>query len=178
VPPGQAAAPAKRGHYRPAPQRQNLPAPLSENDQPVAADQRRPDQAADWLPQPGQQRWIFVDFQDPRLGGREPLLRHLLTEMEIPIPDPCQLEDFLDAVSDHLHQPTVILLDEIGVALERYPDLDDAFWESLRSLATNQVGGNLGLSWPVPNHPPTGPAQRLRLPFLQYFWLHGHARPL
>ncbi|NIR92457.1 MAG: ATP-binding protein, partial [Gammaproteobacteria bacterium] len=39
--------------------------------------------------------------------------------------------------------PTVILLDEIGVALQRYPELDDAFWESLRSLATNQVGGHL-----------------------------------
>jgi hypothetical protein len=29
------------------------------------------------------------------------------------------------------------------VALQRYPELDDAFWESLRSLATNQVNGNL-----------------------------------
>ena len=116
-------------------------------------DQRRPDQTADWLPQPGRQRWIFVDFQDPRLGGREQLLRYLLTQMEIPIPEPCSLEDFLDAVSDHLHQPTVILLDEIGVALQRYPDLDDAFWESLRSLATNQVGGNLGFILAGPQPP-------------------------
>jgi DNA-binding SARP family transcriptional activator len=121
-------------------------------------DQRRPDQAAGWLPQPGQHRWIFVDFQDPRLGGRQPLMRHLLTEMGIPIPDPCQLEDFLDAVSDHLRQPTVILLDEIGVALERYPDLDDAFWESLRSLATNQLGGNLGFIMAGPQ-PPSQMAQ-------------------
>jgi DNA-binding SARP family transcriptional activator len=116
-------------------------------------DQRRPDQKADWLPQPGQHRWIFVDFQDPRLGGREPLLRYLLGQMEIPIPDPCYLEEFLDAVSDHLRQPTVILLDEIGVALQRYPDLDDAFWESLRSLATNQVGGNLGFIMAGPQPP-------------------------
>ena len=47
-------------------------------------------------------------------------------------------------VSEQLRQPTVILFDEIGVALTRYPELDDAFWESLRSLATNQVDGNLG----------------------------------
>ena len=119
----------------------------------LPADQRPPHHTADWLPQPGQQRWIFVDFQDPRLGGREPLLRYLLSQMEIPIPDPCYLEDFLDAVSDHLYQPTVILLDEIGVALQRYPDLDDAFWESLRSLATNQVGGNLGFIMAGPEPP-------------------------
>ncbi len=119
----------------------------------VSAAQRRPDQKADWLPQPGQQRWIFVDFQDPRLGGREPLMRYLLNQMEIPVPDPCYVEDFLDAVSDHLRQPTVILLDEIGVALQRYPDLDDAFWESLRSLATNQVSGNLGFIMAGPQPP-------------------------
>jgi hypothetical protein len=28
-------------------------------------------------------------------------------------------------------------------ALQRYPELDDSFWEGLRALATNQVGGNL-----------------------------------
>jgi hypothetical protein len=43
-----------------------------------------------------------------------------------------------------LHTPTVVLLDEIGVALQRYPELDDGFWEGLRALATTQVGGNLG----------------------------------
>jgi hypothetical protein len=50
----------------------------------------------------------------------------------------------MDVVSHGLHTPTVILLDEIGVALQRCPELDTAFWESLRSLATNYVGGNLG----------------------------------
>lgn len=119
----------------------------------LPVDQRRPDQQVDWLPQPGQHHWIFVDFQDPRLGGRQLLMHYLLTEMGIPIPNPCHLEDFLDAVSDHLHHPTVILLDEIGVALQRYPDLDDAFWESLRSLATNQVNGNLGFIMAGPQHP-------------------------
>jgi DNA-binding SARP family transcriptional activator len=106
--------------------------------------QLRPGQRADWLPQPGRYRWIFVDFQDPRLGGREPLMRHFLTQMELPLPEPCDLERFLDVAAAGLDRPTVILLDEIGVALSRYPELDDAFWESLRSLATNQVGGQLG----------------------------------
>lgn len=104
----------------------------------------RPGQRADWLPFPERYRWIFVDFQDPRLGGIEPLLRYLLTQMALPVPHQLDLADFLDLVADNLNRPTVILLDEIGVALQRYPELDDAFWESLRSLATNQVGGQLG----------------------------------
>lgn len=99
---------------------------------------------ADWLPQAKDYRWIFVDFQDARLGHQQTLLRTLLTEMELAVPEPCDLESFLDVVSEQLEQPTVILFDEIGVALSRYPELDDAFWESLRSLATNQVDGNLG----------------------------------
>ncbi|MCP4421047.1 MAG: AAA family ATPase [Chloroflexi bacterium] len=97
-----------------------------------------------WLPQAEDYRWIFIDFQDARLGKQENLLRTLLTEMAMPLPQPCHLDTFLDVVCDHLRQPTVILFDEIGVALSRYPELDDAFWESLRSLATNQVDGNLG----------------------------------
>ncbi len=99
---------------------------------------------ADWLPQASGTRWIFIDFQDARLGRQETLLRTLLTEMELAVPEPCDLESFMDVVSDNLDRPTVILFDELGVALTRYPELDDAFWESLRSLATNQVGGNLG----------------------------------
>ena len=99
---------------------------------------------ATWLPQAEDYRWIFVDFQDARLGHQETLLRTLLTEMALDVPQPCHLESFLDVVSEQLDQPTVILFDEIGVALTRYPELDDAFWESLRSLATNQVDGNLG----------------------------------
>jgi DNA-binding SARP family transcriptional activator/RNAse (barnase) inhibitor barstar len=106
--------------------------------------QLRPDQRQEWLPRPERCRWIFVDFQDPRLGRQANLLRYLLAEMSLPDDGSGDLDAFLDVVADNLNTPTVILFDEIGVALERYPELDDAFWESLRSLATNQVGGNLG----------------------------------
>ncbi len=106
--------------------------------------QLRPDQRHDWLPRPERYRWVFVDFQDPRLGRQANLLRYLLAEMSLPDDGSGDLDAFLDVVADNLNTPTVILFDEIGVALERYPELNDAFWESLRSLATNQVGGNLG----------------------------------
>jgi serine/threonine protein kinase len=125
--------------------------------------QLRHGQRADWLPEPESYRWVFVDFQDPRMGNREDLLRHLLAGLDLDIPDltvdssarsgpaplagsgqvPCSLDRFMDVVSQGLHTPTIVLLDEIGVALQRYPELDTAFWESLRSLATNYVRGNL-----------------------------------
>lgn len=105
--------------------------------------QLRPGQRADWLAYPQRYRWVYVDFQDARMGKRTELLRHLLAGMELPPPDSCELERFMDVVSERLRAPTIILLDEIDVALQRYPELDNSFWESLRSLATNQVEGNL-----------------------------------
>lgn len=109
------------------------------------ADQRRPEQRTNWLPDPDHYRWVFVDFQDARFGERSRLLSHMLTQMHLSAPPDCSLDDFLDIVTDELEQPTLILLDEIGVALSRYQNvLDDSFWESLRSLATNQVDGKMG----------------------------------
>ncbi|MCB8966150.1 MAG: hypothetical protein H6660_04570 [Ardenticatenaceae bacterium] len=138
--------------------------------------QLRPTQRVDWLSGPEHYRWVFVDFQDPRLGSRQALLQHLLTHMALPLPDVCDLDQFLDIVSEHLTQPTVILFDEIGVALERYPELDDMFWESLRSLATNQVGGNLAFILAAPEAPSTlATHQGLGSPFFNIF---GYTAPL
>jgi hypothetical protein len=107
------------------------------------ASQLRHAQRRDWLPRPDRYQWVFVDFQDPRLGSPEGLLRHLLRALDFPVPDGCDLNRFMDIMSRKLRTPTVVLLDEIGVALQRYSELDDIFWEGLRSLATNQVRGNL-----------------------------------
>src|SRR5262249_4138727 len=109
----------------------------------TAPEQLRPEQRDGLLPQPDRYRWVFVDFQDPRLGSREGVLGYLLENLSLPIPKRCDLDAFMDVVSNNLRAPTVILLDEIDVALERYPELDNSFWEGLRSLATTQVDGNL-----------------------------------
>jgi len=103
----------------------------------------RSGQRHDWLPEPTRYRWVFVDFQDTRLGSRAGLLRHLLRSLSLPVPIPCDLDRFMEVMSRGLRTPTVILLDEIEVALQRYPELDDPFWEGLRSLASHAVTGNL-----------------------------------
>ena len=106
-------------------------------------EQLRLGQKYDWLPHPENYRWIFVDFQNPRMASKERLLTYILESLSMKVPTPCDLDHFMDVVSSNLHNPTVILLDEIGVGLQRCLELDDGFWESLRSLATNHTGGNL-----------------------------------
>jgi len=87
------------------------------------------------------------------MAQRERLLRYLLESMQLPVPDPCDLDHFMDRVSGNIHLPTVILMDEIGVGLQRCPELDDGFWESLRALATNQTDGNLAFVLATPERP-------------------------
>lgn len=113
----------------------------------------RPSQKCDWLSHPENYCWIFVDFQDARRQNREGLLGYILECLKMPMPNPCDLDRFMDVVSSNLDRPTVILLDEIGVGLQRCPELDDGFWESLRSLATNQTNGNLGFVLATPESP-------------------------
>jgi len=107
------------------------------------SQQLRPGQKSDWLSYPDKYQWVFMDFQDPRIQSREGFLTHFLKSLKMEVPTPCNLENFVRVVSDRLSSPMIILLDEIGVALQRCPDLDDPFWESLRSLATNSTQGNL-----------------------------------
>lgn len=116
-------------------------------------EQLRPEQKSDWLPHRENYYWIFVDLQDARMQSREGLLKYILESLKMQVPTPCDLDRFMDVISDNLHFPTVILLDEIGVGLQRCPELDDGFWECLRSLATNHTDGNLAFVLTTPESP-------------------------
>ncbi|MGB7085674.1 MAG: hypothetical protein WBD47_08970 [Phormidesmis sp.] len=59
----------------------------------------------------------------------------------------------MDVASGRVNMPTVVLMDEIGVGLQRCPELDDGFWESLRALATNQADCNLAFVLATPENP-------------------------
>lgn len=144
----------------------------------AAATSLRPDQPIEW--QPGEPyTWVFADFQDTRLGTREGFLRHILTQMGLMVPEPCDLEAFMNTITDQMTTRTVILLDEIGVALGRYPELDEEFWESLRSLATNQVGGRLGFILASDSQPSElAAAHGLGSPFFNIFGYTAHLGPL
>lgn len=109
----------------------------------IPPDQLRPGQRSDWLSNPERYQWVFVDFQDARMGSRQRLLRHLLTSLDMPVPDGCDLNSFMDIVSQHLQRPTLVLMDEIGAGMAA-PELDQQFWWSLRSLGSNYTDGKLG----------------------------------
>lgn len=119
------------------------------------ANQLRPGQKQDWLPQADRYRWAFVDFQDMRMHHPSGLLSHILRGLEMPVPDNVTISQFMTIVSRQImrdQRPTIILLDEIGAALDA-PDLDLPFWWSLRSLGSNQTGGKLAFILAAHEHP-------------------------
>lgn len=145
----------------------------------TASAHLRPGQRHDWLPGAGSVRWLLLDFQDSRLGQRALLLRALADWLELAVPAAPTLEQFLEAASGRIRQPSVVLLDEIGVALGRYPELDDTFWESLRSLASHQADGNLAFILAA-HESPAVLAQRSSLgsPFFNIFGYTATLGPL
>lgn len=104
--------------------------------------QLRPGQRNDWLPDAGRYQWVYIDFFDARWRKRPNLLRYLLTEMGLSLPDPCTLDTFMETVSEQLRQPVIIMLDELSAGLEM-SDYDLDFWRSMRALATSATRGNL-----------------------------------
>lgn len=104
-------------------------------------EQLRTNQRNDWLI-PGYQ-WVFVDFQDPRMCYQDSLLRHILVELDLPVPEPCDLVSFMEVTDQYLEIPTLILLDEVSAGLAA-PELDEQFWWGMRSLGSNHAGGKIG----------------------------------
>jgi hypothetical protein len=119
--------------------------------------QVREGQRQDWLPTGTQ--FVFVDFQAAGMCEQEPLLCYLLEELNIPVPEPCNLSHFTKVMRRELQQPTVILMDRIDVGLQS-PQLNYQFWWAIRALVTNYTNGNLGLLVASPQLPtevmPTG----------------------
>ncbi|MEM7530871.1 MAG: BTAD domain-containing putative transcriptional regulator [Chloroflexota bacterium] len=100
----------------------------------------RPNQKQDWLTWPETYRWVWIDFQDPRMRNQERLLQHMLRGFGLDAPADCSLETFMDiAEFHHWTQPTIVLMDELGAGLAA-PELDQAFWWMLRALSQSTNG--------------------------------------
>lgn len=104
----------------------------------------RPDQFHEWLPQPEQFNWSYIDFQDPRVYTPEGLMTYILRSLNFPVPKPCSLNQFVDVISSYLTKPTVLLMDEFQVALAN-PEFTPRVWQSLRSLISNLTEGRLAI---------------------------------
>jgi hypothetical protein len=109
------------------------------------------------------------------MGRQDRLLRYLLTGLELPVPDRCSLNNFMDVVSQHLNRPALILMDEIGAGLAA-AELDQPFWWSLRSLGSNYTDGQLGFVLTAPQSPAFLAAEHSKpSPFFNIF---GHTLAL
>jgi hypothetical protein len=137
------------------------------------AENLRPGQPNNWL-SPGYQ-WVFVDFQDPRMCYQESLLRHILIELDMPVPEPTDLVSFMEVLDQYLEFPTLILLDEIGAGLAS-PDLDEQFWWGMRSLGSNHAGGQIGFVFTA-HQPPEEMLQDDNKPS-PFFNIFGHVQNL
>lgn len=95
----------------------------------------RPGQKINWLPAANHFQWVFVDFQEEIMRYREPLLGHILRELKLDVPEPCNQANFNRVMREQLHKPTVILMDEFNKAVTA-PDseLGQSFWEDIRAL--------------------------------------------
>jgi hypothetical protein len=102
-------------------------------------------------------------------------LLYILRQLNFPAPSSLDLIQFVDIIVRYLVNPTVILLDEIQIALTN-PEFTQQFWWSLRSLSSNLTDGKLAFviaaqnQLPVLQHVLGKPS-----PFLNIF---GHSIPL
>ncbi len=76
----------------------------------------------------------MVDFHDPRLANPETRLRHIAKQMNVALTPPYNYDRFLDAVSENISQPTVMLIDGISVGLAART-IDPSFWQMLYMLS-------------------------------------------
>lgn len=105
----------------------------------TAPAQLRPAQQQQRLPNADHYRWLYINFQDPRTHRPDWLFRYILTQLALPVPEPCDLFQFVDLIIEQQKQPSVILMDEIGAALTASA-LDMEFWWGMRSLGTDAKG--------------------------------------
>ncbi|MDM8568150.1 hypothetical protein QUF50_01270 [Thiotrichales bacterium HSG1] len=108
----------------------------------------RKEQQIEWLSKSEQYCFIYVNFQDTDYHTPKGLLEYILQNMKLEkseglnlsLSEERPLSEFGRILSGHLIRPTIILMDEIGVVLERHSDkFGNDFWDGLRAIATTKL---------------------------------------
>jgi hypothetical protein len=99
-------------------------------------------QAGAWRNSLAAYRWVFIDFQDPRVQTPLAFFNAALTQLQAALPAQPDLGQAIDRLCQAAEAPTVILLDEFPLAAAN-PDFNAAFWASLKALSTHLTGGKL-----------------------------------
>lgn len=102
----------------------------------------RSNQRNDWLSKT--YHWVMIDFKnDIRTQQLDSLIDYLLKALNPSSPTVHALSDFINAVCDNLHQPTIILIDNIEAGLKS-AGLSQDFWDCMRHLGSNCAEGQIG----------------------------------
>lgn len=89
------------------------------------------------------QHWVFIDFQDPRVQTPAGFFESVLHQLGITAAGPLTLPHYTDILCGQLQHNTVILMDEIQVAMHN-PAFELPFWSALRALGGSLMDGRLG----------------------------------
>lgn len=113
----------------------------------------RPHQRQHWLAALPAYRFAQVNFANPLSHNQALLFKDILTQLQMPIPEPCDLANFVETITTHCNDiATFILLDDIEAGLHS-TQLDQAFWGGFRYLGFDATRGKLAFLLTAPEVP-------------------------
>lgn len=92
---------------------------------------------------------IYIDFEIPRMQQLPGLQKFILSSLGIDGQGQCQLDRFVDILSEKIQTPTVIMMDNISAGMKANSQksdefsLGDVFWDSMRALVSTYTNGKL-----------------------------------
>lgn len=108
----------------------------------IPAGALRPGQLTPDVPRGHIQHWVLIDFQDPRTQTPAGFFESVLRQLGLSADGPVSFSGFTDILCSQLRDNTVILLDEIQVAMG-IPEFTLSFWGTLRALGGSLLDGRL-----------------------------------
>lgn len=92
---------------------------------------------------------IYIDFEMPRMQQLPGLQKFILSSLGIDGQGQCQLDRFVDILSEKIQTPTVLIMDNISAGMKANSQksdefsLGDVFWDSMRALVSTYTNGKL-----------------------------------
>ncbi|MCK5537400.1 MAG: ATP-binding protein [Thiomargarita sp.] len=79
--------------------------------------------------------WLFIDFDNVRMQRSETLVEYILTQLKLD-KGSCDLIDLTIQLEENLKRPVIIIMDNVESGFKS-PDLDSAFWKTIRFLGNH-----------------------------------------
>lgn len=87
-------------------------------------------------------KFVYVDLGSRLIRDPKDFFDHVLEELRLQKPEPCDLRIFIRTVSQQVTEPTLFLLDNLDKGLKA-SEMDQDFWDGIRALSLG-ANGKLG----------------------------------